>query len=461
MMKSGWFLLVFFFLFGKVFADGENNSTSTNVLKPRVAILKFENRSNQKKYPASGVYQKLIFKSLRNFIAPLRSLELIRDSSSADLTNLIVSGEYALSGKKSNPDIHIELKIRSEIDRKMLFKKSYRASTDRKIFDSIDRMVSDSAKIVLAFRTPQNEKEKIPIDTDAHIEKIETANLLFNNFKIGSEEYDLMLNGEILDSPRNNRFALKVNVVAGQEYQIKLLHKESGRVVLNSAVTLAPDETRNINYIGTGNVAARFLDNKEHYKIYSFFVDSKEIAEGSVLSNLWSGLNYNLKIKDNQSNVVYTNLFYLKDGELKELSPALEWKGGVHLKIYKTDDIYAGLGLDLFFFRYLWAGVGCGGGVFYDWNKGGGVPVLFPYADVGYYLIGDMLSNFRAGIGLTFHGYYLPAGGDFSDLNSALSSLFYGGGIFAIVEYYIFYIKPAVYYDLSKFYAVMAVGVKF
>lgn len=514
-----WFCLLFLFLDSALPAKIKpiqiDIVAQPGKKKPLVLVLPFKNNSSLKQFPASAVYDDMIFKSVYNFTAPLDQIDMpplavleplkwqkneIESLAVRMKADVVVYGDYSIKNIKGKQFLEISMHLwlrQIKADYKL---KSYRAPTDRDIFNTLDAIIDDLTAVYLKIRliepvapvivkisssrssvvssqttaivlkeavsssqSSEKSKKSEPVSAKAQSsskKEAGTATLSLRNFQIGTEAYEIYLNDKLLDTARNNRFSSRLKLVAGQKYRFDIKHKANGSNVYHEDLVLNPDEEKEVFYSAFGHIKLHPLENKEQWKKYTYYIDQTQVEEGSYLSNQLSGLNYSLTVKDEQTNVVHEDYFYLTNGGTHELKPALKWKGGLHVRLYKTDETYAGVGADYMINRYLWAGAGCGVGIITLTNTQS-VFTVFPSIECGYYLLGDLSYPYRMGVGAIGQVYYPFTG--ISDITNMTYStgLYYGVGLFGIVEYLVFYLRPAVYYDFNWFRFQLAFGVKF
>lgn len=449
-----------------------NNENPTAPVQPKVALLLMNNQSGKKVFPGSAVYRIMIYKSFYNFLKPLRFIKMVDGSK---LTNtgwdekkidaitrnsqadLLIYGFYELGGQEKIPVIKMTVKLYQSSTRKVVYSKVYTSPTDRLIFDSIDLMMADTLKQIQKTSTIN----KIQEPGIAHPpEALKLSVLIFSNFSIGSCQYNLLVNDQWMDLITGDDYHLQLSVLPAENYNIVLKKNDDNRTVLNTNIVFGPAETNVLRYEARGTFVLSALDGKEQWKSYKCFLNGLEVREDQVFSNTNAGYPYHLSVLDNRTNRIYETNCYLDDSGFLKYNPAIKWTGGLHIKLYKTEETYAGAGLDGFINRYLWLGGGLGFWTAYDPFSAKSILFLYPYLEAGYYFWGDQSYPLRAGAGLIGEMYFcLPQKPDVS--SPVMNNAFYGIGAFVVGEYLIFFIRPAVYYDLTRIRTQIAVGVKF
>lgn len=367
------------------------------------------------------------------------------DFTVSNRCDALLYGKWYFTGKTNDRKVLLDLDLWALPDGKGVYH-------TRTVFPvaELSNRIADLTRDIMktALRMEMKKKRKLAEEN--------TAYLNFINYKIGSEKYDIYLDDELVDSPANNNFGLKLPVIPGKEYTLVVKKQDDKKEVVRSKFVLEPKETRVIDYTATGTVVVRPVENGEMGRRYSFFIDRYPAEANVSYTNFWAGLNYELKVMDERSNAVYTEKFYLKDKELRELRPALKAVTGLHARVYTSDDTYVGLGLDFLFNRYFWIGAGMGLTSVLDLSAVKNIFIFLPYAQAGFYFLGDRSHSFHAGGGIVYQGMFFTP-----DTQMKTPNQFSGIGLFLSAEFLIFYLQPAFYYDFSQFRFQISAGVKF
>jgi TolB-like protein len=409
--------------------------------KAKVLILPFTNKTDSKKFANSGLIKSVVFRSFYSFVGIIPSIDvpdqkiltniLIENMDAAKVADqqdadIIIYGNYKFSGSKSEPDVGITLNVWTKDKHTNIISKSYKTTSGLEIFDTIDEMIANSIKAALNI-------------------ELNVANVNFNNFKIGREKYELYVNGKMIEEITNEGFSYNLKILPASDYRIFLKKKWDGQEALQALVNLKEYQSIEIQYSALGTVRIGGIAFKDNLKKYRIELDGKDVVEGQLISNVAAGIDHTLVLKGFDSNVISQETFYLRDKEIKEVQPKEKSTGFAHFKLYSLDRNMATLGAELYFFRYLWAGIGVGGSYFTTTNLNSMVFFISPYVEAGYYLLGDMGSDLRLGIGLEGRVNLYQPEDAVKKINAAFPNYQPNLGIFAQIEWKLFFFRPTLY----------------
>lgn len=452
-MKKLLFLIILF-LMGRAagFAQQENK---------RVLILPLQNTVKSGDFAPEQVqsFEDLSFYGLYNFFVTLPFTDMpereklrrtawdseqVSTLGRAEKADYIVYGTFSLQGDRFEPEITINLKVWGS-DR-VVFSRSYNTRLDLDIFDTIDLMILDALEG--AFKI-----------------KARIATLDFNNFQIGPEEYILYVNNKEMARVSDRKFALTLKVLADNDYTIQLERVKDNKIVLEEKLRLRPGESRWIGYQARGTVSLDSIHYKEKGRTYKTQVNGRDIQEGQSLEDLEVGIPYYLLIMDDR-NLVQSRLeFSLRDGEIYRASPAVNWGGAWHARLWTGGGSMAGLGLEYYLSRPLWLGVHTG---FSFWSRqiSGELVTLYsinPGIEAGYFLLGHMAQDFRLGLGIQLSTMIALPADAWQTLDPASSSMSLIPGLFLNTEWRAVTLRLLVVKDSSvnNLYFQPSLGLKF
>ncbi len=298
----------------KVFTTEETVEISN---KMKLLILPFENKANQTKYPNAKIVNTIMLSELYAFLYIVPSFEVPEKTEMAGMNSeflsrdgisrqeiysnyqadIIIFGNYILTGSKTDPTAQINLNIWNKASGKMNTHE-YKTSIDADIFDTIDAMLSQIIKLTL------NEEVKI-------------AYLNIGNFKIGNGSYSLEINNKLAAKITNDNFSLNLKILPNAIYSVRLKNLSDNTIVFDTPLILKPGETTNITHSALGNIRCS-INNKAPGENFKIFLDDKEIPLNEALSNLPAEREHIIKVIDRNKSG-YTDSFHLSDREFKNL----------------------------------------------------------------------------------------------------------------------------------------------
>ncbi len=294
----------------------EETTEISNQLK--VLILPFEDKSDQAAYPNSKIVKTIVQNELYAFLYTVPSFnvpdkDVLSGMNSTFLSgkiitseeifsnyqaNIIIYGDYALKGKKTDPTAQIQMKIWNRV-LGISNAGTYKTTLDADIFDTMDAMLSNIISLTL------NQNVKL-------------AFLNFGNFKIGKGSYALIINNKLVSKITNNAYSLNLKILPNAVYTVKLRDLTDYRIVFNSSVMLKPGEMTNFSYSALGKV--RFtMTNQTPDEKFQIFLNGDEVKMDEDISNIQAEDLYSLQVLNKTKNNYYWDTFYLSDGESKNL----------------------------------------------------------------------------------------------------------------------------------------------
>jgi hypothetical protein len=316
------------------FVYGENQVSR---IGSKVLIIPLVNESDTKQYANSHLIQSILFKSLYCFLGVLPSISVpdekelktiqwdsnrigkIAEENKADF---ILFGDYHLSGKKTNPNAEIHVRIWSFSKKEMIFAKNYETSTDIELFDTVDKIIGEGAEGILNT-------------------KVDIASISFGSFKIGVEPHYIYLNNRLIAIATNGQFSLTLRVPAETKYTVvvsrlfnhsieeqqsiapKLLEEGFNFIKINpiilsylqpvfsSELTLKAGENAGFSYESEGHVEIFPIRNRRWNKKYYAFLNQVLVSQESNELTLPGGVFYEYKLLDNFSNKIFQKNFFL------------------------------------------------------------------------------------------------------------------------------------------------------
>ncbi|MGC8764674.1 MAG: hypothetical protein ACP5QT_02160 [Brevinematia bacterium] len=442
-------LFVFSVSFSQVEVGVQNITERVKIL-----ILPFADRSDEKKFPNSRDNGLIVFYSLYSFIGIVPQVDIVSKNEALGINlkkddfetyatknniDFIIYGEYYLSkGEGRNAKFNVTLNIWSRGTKADIFSKNFTGITGPDIFETADELIAVSLKNILNIGY-----------------RVVTVN--FKNFDIGDEKYELIFNGKLIEEISNSNFQYTLKVLPDVNNILEIKRKWDGKNAFETTLRLESYASIDVTYSAMGKVSISKLKFKERGREYKVFLDDREVDMIDKEIEAKAGIKHNLTVVDNKDYNVLNEEFYLKDGELKLLTPVVKNPGILHFKLYSLDRNMATLSIDFFTGRYFWIGAGCGGSYF----KTDMVELAFvtPVIEAGYYLFNDRAYPFRIGTGIALRGDIKlldSYGGD-----STISRYIYSGGLFLNLETFFLLIRPVVYltYDAGNFVFSYGIGV--
>jgi hypothetical protein len=345
----------------------------------------------------------------------------------------------------NKPAVSYQLKIWDNTKKTNIVNSPFKGTTDVDIFDTVDAMSTMILKSTLNIEPG-------------------TANIVFDGFKVGKEQYDLVVNNKVVDTVTNEKFTLNLKILPDTAYIVQLLHKPDNKEAFQGTVNLPRYQSITIGYTPFGRVKINPVFMKDRIKTYSIFLDDMLVSEGKTVSNIQAGLKHTVTLKDNLSKEVDKSEFYLKDSDVTQVTLGEKYPSPLHFEAYSLDRSMASLGVDLYIGRYFWLGLGTGGSYF----AAGSSPLIFvsPYVETGYYFLGDLAYDLRVGAGLLGKVNMFFPEDTAKAIDSSVNNYSPNAGVFAQVEWKFIMIRPAayIYFDASQniqFTYGLGVGVKF
>ncbi len=402
----------------------------------------------------STSFQLVLFKSIYNFMRIIPSLDVPDERVLKDLSSLtpvlskwettnhdlvpdavygadyILYGDYYLKQKKPEKAV-LRVGVWSKGDDKNIFSKTYETPTDIEIFDCIDMILKNVVDDVLKI--------------DFTLARIDF------DIKPGPENYEIYINNKLIDSPFNQDYKKSMNVLGEQLYIINLVRTRDGSTVYTESGKLAAKQDLAVGY----TAACTVVINPVRYGIsgrkYIYSVDGRPAYENEVFTNMSAVTNHSISVIDQDSNIIYQSPINIVDGATVNAAPEEIWGGPLHVRFYTGSSAFAGIGLEYFPWRYFWIEAGSG----VSWENS--FYQISPYLDAGFYIFGDMKTDFRAGIALSGGYYaYLPASGFARPYD-------YSAGVYADAEWMWLNLKLGYSYDFGakQFFPAIAAGFKF
>ncbi len=380
---------------GQSFAD--------NVAKlERVVVLPLQNDTNPEQYGNSGIFRDIFSRSFYNYTSILPIIDIpdisisnifqfsgtnIENFSKGQKARYVIYGRYSMTGPAIDPIVRAELMVYDGISRTIVFDRTYSTTTGLEVFEEIDSMIADVLKSTL------------------NIDARNIATIKFGNFMIEGATYRLYINGRLVASPSDTNFSLVLKIFPQINYQVELRQAEGGRTVLSENVSLPPNGSTNISYSGYGSVRINPIAMKYRAGNYSLYLDGSPVKEDSLVSNIPTVFTHSLLLTEslNKTNLTtnYMTNFDLLDSQTITVTPSLGQIPPFHVKLLTMDFDYATLMLQYFpFGSCFWIEAGTG---FFEYSDNTGEYFYpLPQAEIGYYIIGNMENDFRAGAGFLF-----------------------------------------------------------
>ncbi len=421
--------------------------------KLRVLILSLNNLSDTNKYPSSDDLKPVIFNSLYNFIGIIPSLDIpeqkvlqkiewtpeqIAQIAKDRGADLVIYGDYTLSGVAYDPKAKLNLKIYSTERVVDLLSKTYNTPTDIEIFDTIDRVINDLSVELLKG-------------------KVEVAYLNFHDFEVGDEAYDIYVNDKIIASITNSDFQLNLKILANTSYGVEIIRRFDKKAVHDSSFVLQPGVTANISHRAQATLDLKALTGKKKGSAYTLKLNDTPILDNQKYTNILGGQKYNLVVIEDGTNLAYSNSFYLHDSGKITVKPFVKSKGGAWgLSLSFNDESMIQAAVTWNFHPKFWVGAGAG---FSYLPISLLVPVSDPsnqiqsplfvntYIGAGYSFLGDKDSNFRLGVDISLHYTLISMTPNiYPGININPLTL----GAFISAEWKFLFLKVGTYYDISN-----------
>ncbi len=445
------FLIIYFLLFLKTFLFGKYIITNSGGdFLPVILFKPIENISDTENYPASDQFANIFMGSIKNHLKPLKNFNVVYSLKDEAQANIVIKGDYSFSGDSKSFRVDLSIRIFDNRNGSLIFTRKYKSFNDRRLFDTVDEVKNDITEFCreLEIFSPESKEEDF-------------GTIHFKNFNVGKENYFLYIDERVLSKYVSKTFERKVKLKAQTNYIVRLVRESDERVVFEKVVFLEKDKTVEIEYEGKGNLMVSRLKNPEMWRTYQYFLDGIEIFPEKVISNLSAGHHHKLIVKDNRGKDVYSEIFYLEDGETKILNPYLSWDDVISIKFFSVLSEYWAIGFEYNFCRYFWGGVNLGFNSFYEENLS--LYFLFTTAEAGYFYFVDSNYNFKAGVGLLGQIYFSLE--DIERYNDRLNvdsrkAIKNGASLFLDFELFNLFIKPGVFYDLESFYFQISLGLK-
>lgn len=443
-LKLLYFIISLLLSFSNAFSENTSEKfIITNINKellPEVCILYFTNLSDTKKYPGSPNLGKIVILSLKEAFKKTAKTRIYFQENPKKDSDIIIAGEYKYSGKIEDPIVNITLKFLRKMDEKLLLTKNYISYTDRRIFDTIDKIKEEIEKFL----------DKI-VTTSPTLTAEEMGFIFFKKFETGNENYHIYINDKLLTKFANKNYTKKISLKANESYIVKIKKDSDEKVVFEKEYTISPKETIEIVYEGKGSVTVMKLKNPELWKNYTYYINEREIETGKILTDVPVGKNNYLTIKDNTGKIVYREAFYLEDGEDKILQPKLFYENKFSLKFFSVIGEYWSFGLEYHFLRYFWTGINTGFNTFYT-PVNQNLWAIFFTPEFGFQFF-NYEKNLMISTGIS--GQFFFSQIDIKNRNTIntyyqRNPLKNGISIFLESELFGFFIRPALFYDLSE-----------
>ncbi len=329
-------------------------------------------------------------------------LSNLKESSKELNPDIVLFGNIELFGDRLNPDVRVKLSTWFKDEDKIVFQKKYEGTTGIDIFDTIDATIVDFMKTVFnltvnlakiqfhdfvlgnetheirlngrPIASPSGDdfslSMKVLADTPydititnlvdkkevyhktVNLKRDETADISyktytgfiqFRDFKTGGEKYRLDINGIPAGIITNGYFS-KYRTHENNYNHINIIHIRDNKSVLEENIRLEGGETRIISYSAYGSVRIHTGKYQSPNRRISYMLDDTPVEGNSILTNMSAGVKHTFLTLEN-GVPVKKEIFYLKDGELKEFSPG-ESFFSFGIRIYTLDECMLGLGLD-------------------------------------------------------------------------------------------------------------------
>ncbi len=298
------------------------------VVKHKILITPFENRSKEGAYPNPEIYRTIFFSSFYNLFSVLPSIDLpdksvllnmnpledsVSDIGKQNQCDFIVFGDYRLTGPKSKPDAAVNLKIWNKFTGSIMTN-SLTTPTDEDLFDAVDTMLSKMVRAML------NEEMKI-------------AYLNFGNFDTGKEEIGIFINHRLVAEPVSNDFHLNMKIISGTGYKVAIRRFFDGRLLAGAVVNLKPGESANFS---ATNYRVNLIKNAE-FDRNTFFSNKTWRQSSGLMLTLENG-ECHIKFKYRGSgnwwdHVLNTSFLNIETGKRYRIS--------FKARASDTEDIYA------------------------------------------------------------------------------------------------------------------------
>lgn len=272
----------------------------------KALLLPFEMQGQSASYPAAVSIGDLLFNSLYEYLSILPFIELpektelqaLRPDSPAALSRqqkseYLVMGSYTLSGEKEQPQVDILIQVWSAQSRSFILEESIRTTADLDIFDSIDRIASDS--LLKAFNI-----------------KSQFAVMRFSGFQTGVEEYQLYINNKLRASVTNENFDFSLRILGDTPYKVVLRHIRAG-VVYRERLTVPSGTVTNISYKATGTLYIQKLLDKDIRKKYTIYHGDTILIPGNYHEDFPAGSPQTLRIFSSADSEAVIQTVQLQD----------------------------------------------------------------------------------------------------------------------------------------------------
>jgi hypothetical protein len=422
----------------------EKQAGTTTGSNEKIFILPFRNDTDVRQYFNADIYKKIFFRSFYAYIGviPLTGFDYIftneTEVSASDVkafaarerAKLVIYGSYRLTGYRSKPNINVEVIAYDPASDANIFRKTYEASTELEIFESINSMIADVMKNAL---------------------KIDITNFVSINlqdFRIQKGSYSLYLNDRFISSLSNSSFSQTLKVIPEKNYGIILKNDSNNRIVMKKDVRMAPGSFTNITYSGYCTVKVETIKLKERMKNYNLYLDGLPVSENQVISNVSVEYPHSFLMTDNLNITNYTENFDLYDGQIEIIKPEGNGFRSLHFELLFLDYDMATLSLQyLPFNRYFWA-AGDLGLSFILTNQSSST-FISPMIEAGYYLFGNSESLVHVGAGLILRANFVVTQGSNPPITSQGTPLL-NYGIFINAAYSLFTVRPECYVYLDE-----------
>lgn len=433
---------IFCILFTLLSATAAGKSRDLFILKPG-------NLSSLKTYPASATYADIISHELRRYFSPLRGVRVVRKAYPRPLAkghfaqnpaSIVADCRYRMSGSASAPKIEIELRILSGPKGRVIFSKKTVSTADRAFFDSMDTLSSQAVRSLKNFINPAPQTSPKPQATPTPQPRF--GMLVLSNFSIGDGQYELRVNSNTIDETDPAYFYYAIPLLPGETHNVELYHLPEERKVLSIDWAPSAGEVKTLSYRAEGSLVLPPLKNPRNWESYQAYLDGVPVSNGTM--GLPAGRTHRLAILDSGSNTVWTDSRHIADGESWKPEPRIDFHPEFRAKIYLSDGLYPGGGIDWAFHPWFWAGIALGIQNFQIDTAS--CWVFYPQIEAGYWIVGGSPDDLAVGGGLTLQ-YPLGIPNPAPPSHPSYSRYYPGIGCFFDLRAFHFYARPAFYYD--------------
>ena len=334
------------------FSKQKHIITNSNFL-PVILFDSINNLSDKKIYISLDIYGDIFLHSIKNYLKNYKNVDIKYSIKNKENVDLIIKINYQLYTEKETM-AKLTLFIVDNKNQNIVFEKIFYSYTDRKLFDTVDLVINEIKKfceIIEIYSIEEKEKEY--------------GAIYFKRFDVGKENYFLYVNDVPVSKYVNMEFSKIIKLEANQNYTIKLIKDNNEKNIFQTNIYVKKDKTNEITYRGYATLVVNKLKFPDLLTDYYYYLDQEKILPEKLIENLEIRKHYNFSIKDNNNKIVYNEIFYLEDGENKNLNPKLNWNNSFFLSFGSMVTEYWFTGIGYNFLKYFWCAGNIGINSFY------------------------------------------------------------------------------------------------